>query len=194
VTAFYLSANALLDGGDQRLTDRPVDPLAAGASSLRTTTVTLPAVAAGTWYLIAAADDAKTVTETLETNNTRVATLLIGPDLTITSVSLPFTVTAGATVPVTDTVKNAGAADAAPSVIRFYLSSNTQLDASDQALGERQVGMLAAGLSSTGTTSVTIPAGISGTWYVIAVADAGGAVAEASETNNSFLRVVQINP
>jgi subtilase family serine protease len=194
VTAFYLSTNALLDGGDTRLTDRPVDPLPAGASSLRTTTVTLPSVAAGTWYLIAAADDARTVTETLETNNTRVATLLIGPDLTITSVSLPFTVTAGAAVTISDTVKNSGAADAVPSVIRFYLSTNAQLDGSDQALGERQVWMLAAGLSSTGTTSVTIPAGISGTWYVIAVADVTGVVAEASETNNQFLRVVQINP
>jgi subtilase family serine protease len=194
VTAFYLSANILLDASDQRLTERSVSSLGAGGSSVRTTTLTVPAVAAGTWYVIAAADDLKTVTETNEANNTRSASMLIGPDLTVALVSLPFTVAAGAVVSLTDTVRNAGAADAAPSVIRFYLSQNTQLDASDQVLGERQVPLVAANLTSSGTTSITIPTGISGTHYIIAVADATGVVAEASETNNLFLRVVQITP
>jgi subtilase family serine protease len=194
VTAFYLSANILLDASDNRIAQRSVDALAAGASSVRTTTFTVPDVAPGTWYVIAAADDAKTVTETNESNNTRSASILIGPDLTVSSVSMPFTVAAGASITLTDIVRNAGAADAGPSVIRFYLSSNTQLDAGDQVLGERQVPLVAAGLTNTGTTPVTFPSGISGTYYVIAVADATGAVAEATETNNSFLRIVQITP
>ena len=50
-TAFYLSANQTFDAGDARLSGtRSVGPLDAGASSLGTTAVTLPAVTTGTWY------------------------------------------------------------------------------------------------------------------------------------------------
>ena len=46
--------------------------LAAGATSLRTTAITIPAgTAPATYYLIAVADGTGVVVETLETNNTR---------------------------------------------------------------------------------------------------------------------------
>jgi hypothetical protein len=41
---------------------------------------------------------------------------------------------------------------------------------------------------------VTVPTGISGRYYLLAVADDLGAVAEASEVNNLFLRLITINP
>ena len=54
---------------------------------------------------------------------------------------------------------------------------------------------LAGGASSTGSTSLTIPAGTpAGTYYIIAKADADGAVAETQEGNNTFARSVQIGP
>jgi subtilase family serine protease len=37
-----------------------------------------------------------------------------------------------------------------------------------------------------------IPGGLGGTYYLFAVADGTSAVAEASESNNTFLRVIQI--
>lgn len=91
-------------------------------------------------------------------------------------------------------MKNIGAATATASVIRFYLSSNALLDADDQVLGSRAVPALAAGATSSGTTSIVIPGGLSGSYYLFAVADGTSVVAEASETNNAFLRVVQITP
>ncbi len=192
VTAIYLSTNTLLDAADVRLGSRSVPPLGPGGTSVKTTSVTVPAISAGTWYLIVSADDERTITETVETNNTRSVTILVGPDLTVASFTLPFTLAAGATVSVGDSVKNVGAATAGASVIRFYLSANTLFDSGDTLLGERAVGSIAAGLTNGGTTSLTIPSGLSGTYYIFAIADGTNQVEEASEGNNSFLRVVQI--
>jgi subtilase family serine protease len=169
-----------------------VPALAPGATSLKTTTVTLPAVAPGTWYLLANADDGRTITETLETNNTRNITLLVGPDLNIATFTAPFSVSAGANVTLGYTVKNIGAADAGASVIRFYLSPDVLFSANDQLLGGRDVPALAANQISSGSTSIAIPGGISGTYYLFAVADGTSLVAEASEGNNTFLRVITI--
>ena len=88
--------------------------------------------------------------------------MLVGPDLSVASFTLPFTVAAGSTVSVGDSVKNLGAATAGASVIRFYLSANATFDSGDTLLGERAVGSLGAGLTSSGTTSVSIPSGLSG--------------------------------
>ena len=52
---------------------------------------------------------------------------------------------------------------------------------------------LAAGALSAGTAAITIPAGTApGTYYLFAVADGDGAVAETSETNNARLAVIQV--
>jgi subtilase family serine protease len=110
----------------------------------------------------------------------------------VATFTLPFTVTAGSTLSVGDSVKNVGAATAGASVIRFYLSANTVFDSGDTLLGERAVGSIAAGLTNSGTTSITIPAGLSGSYYVFAIADSTNQVQEASEGNNTFLRLVQI--
>ena len=193
-TAIYLSANSLLDSADVRLATRSVPALAPGALSSKTTSVTLPAIGAGTWYLIVSADDQQAITETVETNNTRIITFQVGPDLTVASVTVPFTVTAGSTLSIGDSVKNVGAATAGASVIRFYLSANTVFDSGDTLLGERAVAAIGAGLTNSGITSVTIPSGLSGSYYLFAIADAASQVEEASEGNNTFLRLVQINP
>jgi subtilase family serine protease len=196
VTAFYLSSNFSFDAGDLRLSQtRAVGPLAAGASSMGTTNVGVPDVAPGLWYLIARADDMDTVVETTETNNVRSRSMHIGPDLDVTALTVPSTAAAGSAISVTDSVKNVGVGTAGPSATRFYLSTNLLLDANDLLLsGERAVPALAGGATSTGTCSVTLPAGLTGTYYLIAVADGGNAVPEAIETNNGLARSITINP
>jgi subtilase family serine protease len=194
-TAFYLSSNPTLDAGDARLGARAVGPLDAGASSLATTAVMLPAVAPGTWYVMANADDGAQVAETQETNNLRYMTIYIGPDLVVSAVNAPSPVVAGTRVTVTDTVRNYGAEIAAPSTTRFYLSLNGGVDATDFLLdGTRTVPALGVNGVNTGSTVVTIPAGLSGTYYLLAVADGLGVVPESSETNNVGLRFITINP
>jgi subtilase family serine protease len=120
----------------------------------------------------------------------------VGPDLTISTISVsPSSVAAGAAVIITDTVVNLGAGAAGPSITRFYLSTNTVLDAADLALAPgRAVPDVAGGASSSGSTSVTIPAGtVPRSYYVIAKADGDGTVGESVESNNvSPVRTIQV--
>ncbi len=195
-TAFYLSADYAFDAADIRMTTtRSVGTLDAGVTSTGTTLVTLPGVSPGLWYVIAKADDTGTVGETVETNNTRLDTISIGPDLTVSALTSPSSAAGGAVISVTDTVKNTGADTSAPSVTRFYLSVNAQFDAGDTPLaGERAVPAVAANLTHVGTTNVTIPTGLSGTYYLIAVANGYGTAPESSTTNNTRLRAITITP
>ena len=193
-TAFYLSANITLEAGDMRLSpSRSVAALAAGQSSASTTTVTLPEIAPGPWYLLAAAGVVGGVLETLETNNVKFASVLVGPDLMFGFATSPSTAVAGSVIAASSTVRNAGAAAAATSTIRFYLSTNVSLDASDVLLNaSQQVPLLAPDGSFASTTPITLPGDRVGTYYLLMIADADQAVAEASEGNNLAARLLQL--
>jgi subtilase family serine protease len=195
-TAFYLSPNLILDASDTRLQAvRQVPALPAGQSHSGATTLTLPNLPAGAWYLLANADDGNAVPEGLETNNVRFAGIQIGPDLTFLSVAAPASGTAGSSVTITDTIRNIGAESTPVSVIRFYLSVNLVLDGSDVELnGVRAVPALAPNTSNTGSTTFTLPSGVSGNYYIIIVADGGQTVAESNEANNTVARFIQISP
>jgi subtilisin family serine protease/uncharacterized membrane protein len=197
-TRFYLSANALLDGSDTVLNGaRSVPPLAPGATSAGSTSVTLPAgTATGTYYLIAKADGDNAIPESLESNNTELRSLQIGPDLTVSTLSVPAKGGAGLPIVVTDTTSNQGGGDAPATTVAFYLSSDFTLDAGDPAFGmARPVPSLAASATSSGQTTLTIPAGTpAGIYYVIAKADPSNALTETQETNNSRSSSIAIGP
>jgi subtilase family serine protease len=137
--------------------------------------------------VLAKADSDGTVAENVETNNVRPSGVVkVGPDLTISAVSAPAAVAAGATITVTGTTKNVGGGAASPSTTRFYWSTNTALDGNDQVLGSRAVPLIAGGAASAVNTSVTIPQSAApGTYYIIANADAAIEVGETAETNNT---------
>ena len=80
---------------------------------------------------------------------------------------------------------NRGNATAAASTNRYYLSLNKSKGAGDVLLtGTRAVPQLAAGASSTGTVSATIPAGSPvGTYYLLMCGDDRAVVSESNETN-----------
>jgi len=195
-TKLFLSSNAILDGSDTLLGSQPVAGLAAGVSASATTAVTIPAgTVPGNYSLIAQADGDSVVAESVETNNTRVKAIRIGPDLTIRSLSAPASAAAGSTIAITDATRNQGGASAGASTTKFYLSSNTAIDPGDAVLGSRSVPVLAAGASSFGTTSVTIPAGTAaGTYSIIARCDDANVVIEAGEGNNRRIVSIQVTP
>ena len=196
VTYFYLSPNAGLSADDTLLGSRAVGGLAAGEVSVGNTTLTIPIdTPAGAYYLFAKADGANAVLETHEGNNTDILSVKVGPDLIVAISSAIAPVSAGSTAVVTESVTNKGGANAAPSIVRYYLSTNTTLDAADVPLAEtRSVGLLSPNASSGGVTQVTIPAGTApGTYYMVAQADSGGSVAESIETNNTYARKMQVN-
>ncbi len=109
------------------------------------------------------------------------------PDLVETAVSNPpATVTQGGSFSVTDTVQANGSVGAGASTTRYYFSPDTTKSAGDVLLtGSRAVPALAAGASSTGTVSVTVPGATAlGTYFLLACADDLGVVAESNEGNN----------
>ncbi len=195
-TKLYWSANSTYDAGDTYLGSRIVPVLAAGTSNAGATTVTVPVSAcAGTFYIIAVADANNLIAETNETNNTKNKSIKTGVDLIVSAITAPATGGAGQTISVSDTTKNSGGCAAGNSTTKIYWSANSTWDAGDTELGSRAVPALTAGATNTGNTSLTIPAGATvGTNYIIARADASGAVAELSETNNNKSKSIKIGP
>lgn len=190
---YYLSTNTFITSGDTLLTGTSSVPsLGIGATNTFTHSVTIPSsMSPGLYYLGACSDDLGTVPESNEGNNCRASGTRISvttpPDLTMTAVGGPGgTFDAGNTFSVSSTVKNWGGAASGAFVVRFYLSTNSIISSSDIALSpDRLVSSLNGGASSSGNTTVTIPAATpAGTYFVGACADANRAVAESNESNN----------
>jgi subtilisin family serine protease len=197
ITRFYVTTSGTLGPGAIPLDGvYNVPALASGATSTGPVTAGVPAGVTPGYYFVFVKVDADSVeTETSESNNIYLGGLVtIGPDLTITSLAAPSAAEAGATILVTDSVINLGGGGAAATMTRFYLSTNSALDASDVLLtGGRAVPTLAPGASSTGSVTLTIPSTTqTGSYYLIAKTDGDNTQPETSETNNTLSRVLQI--
>jgi len=115
----------------------------------------------------------------------------VAPDLVVSALTAPTTGGAGAAITVSATTKNQGSGQAAVSTTRYYLSANTTVDAGDTSLGTSPIASLAPSASVVSSPTLTVPAGTAtGTYYVLAQADADALVTETNETNN--VRSVQI--
>jgi hypothetical protein len=192
-TRYYLSLDGVKNAGDTLLSGtRAVPALAAGATNSGTVTVTIPqATPLNTYVLLACADDLNTVVETNDANNCVVASsgsvTVTRPDLLGDAVSNPPTTKArGTAFSVTDTTRNAGPVASGASTTRYYLSLDGLKNAGDTLLtGSRAVPGLAAGASSSGTITVTIPTGAPlNTYLLLACADDLNTVVETTESNN----------
>jgi subtilase family serine protease len=78
MTQFYLSLNPVKESEDVLLGGRAVSALAPGSSLSGSTTVTVPqSTPAGTYFVLACADDGETVSESDELNNCRASGALV---------------------------------------------------------------------------------------------------------------------
>ena len=135
-------------------------------------------------------------------DNTAIATTIViagAADLQEASVSASLTtVPIGGKLSVTDTATNRGGSAAAKTTTRYYLSGDAARDAGDLLLtGSRSVPALAAGASSTGTATVTVPnTAVPGTYFLLACADDGAVIPESNETNTCRAAggVAQVTP
>jgi Tol biopolymer transport system component len=195
VTRFYLSLDALLDESDPELQgSRAVPALSAGACSTGATNVVVPAAtASGQYMIVAKADAAGALRESIEANNVRAALARVGGDLAIAEVVAPTSAGEGTSISVTAAVENLGPGGVEASQVAFYLSTDGSLDAADARLGEAGVASLPPGSTVSRTIVGTIPAGTpAGEYRIIAKADAAAAVYEIVEANNllaAYLRV-----
>jgi hypothetical protein len=201
VTSFHLSADTTLDPDDLAVGTRSVPLLVPGDTSTTTTELTLdPGAPVGDYHVIACADSRGTVAEFDEENNCRTSAGKIqvtpaSPDLVVTSVAdPPAWAEQGHTFTASDTTRNVGLNVAAASRTRYYLSADTVRDPGDRVLpGARRVPSLGAGVSSSGSQEVTVPAKTqSGTYFLLACADDTSLVEESDETNNCIASSTRI--
>jgi len=141
------------------------------------------------YYLGAIADWRDRIAESSEANNARLAGALnvsLGADVEMAEVSAPAVVDRFSAFAVTNTVRNAGGENLGPIHVGFYLSPDSIVTTNDLKIGNRVIGTLPVGQTSSEATSVNITNYVSpGTYYIGALADDALAIAEVTETNNA---------
>lgn len=185
----YLSSDSSITTGDTFLSNEYLSSLAAGVEVSYTTSITLSANSSGTYYIGAVVDSRGAIVESDETNNTFAVgpvSIGYGPDLVVAALGVPTSLVSGQTVSVPVAIRNQGTGAAGKFYIGLYLSTDSTITTSDTFLGEEYLSSLAAGAQRAYTTNITLPANISGAYYIGAVVDSRGAIAESDETNNSF--------
>lgn len=157
-------------------------------SAAGTLQLTLPATVAEGWYelrLLSSDPSNNGFTDVVA----RSAPINVGPhpDVVVAGITNPPAIVAlGGSFTVTDTTANRGTLASAGSVTRFYLSLDRLRNTGDRVLtGSRNVGALTPNASSTGTTTVIVPAATPvGTYVLLACADDTSTNIESNETNN----------
>ena len=138
-------------------------------------------------FFVRVTDDA---TPPLSSQTSVSVTVTTRADLTFTAVSTAAgTVALGGTVSVTSSVANVGGAAAGAFVTSFSLSPDGVSGGVDDLPFSqvRSISSLAAGATSSGSTTLTIsPTTPVGIYYLCAYADGAGVVAEGNETNNAL--------
>ncbi|MBO2012727.1 CARDB domain-containing protein [Hymenobacter negativus] len=189
---FYLSTDATLDAADLRLTTVTHDgDLAVGSSYNGTATVRLPHGLQGSYFVIGKAGvpdgrgycsgTASSVLNDMDpANNVRTMALpiLLTPpaDLIPTASTLPTDVVAGQQVTIPFTIQNQGVGATLEGNWDdgIYLNTSPSVNGSVRIGTYRHPGTLGAGQSYAATITATIPAYMSGNYYVFLVTDISG--------------------
>ena len=193
IIAFHLSKDATYGGSDDIVVPmiRRVGALIPGASRTVFSILFVPTTTPlGDYYLCAMADSHNTIVESDETNNAACT----GSTVHVTRADLVMrTVTPTATsfrhgvrLSVTNTVQNQGPVT---TNVRFRISFTLHPTTGPDVVltHHRVVHDLAAGMSSTGITTLYIPPTTPpNTYQVCATADSTNAVIETDETNNTL--------
>ncbi len=122
--------------------------------------------------------------------STSVTVTVQGPtDLVVTALSTTTTALApGSSLSASNSVRNQGSAAASASIVGFHLSTDPIWGGADDIAftQTRSLTSLAAGSTSTATTSLTVPASSAlGAYYLCAMTDLNNSQAEGDETNNT---------
>lgn len=110
-----------------------------------------------------------------------------GPDLRVDSLGGPLVAVPGSSISLSNKVLNDNVLSSGViTSVQFYLSTDQTITAADTLVGSRSVPVLAAGAYSTAATQLTIPPVADGEYYLGAIVDPDGLVAETSESNNTY--------
>jgi len=176
-----------------------VDTLLPGEIATRSIVIPFPAAPMGPQSILACADSGNALGETDESNGCALEAVCVDclhPDLRVVAAPAVATANDGATITVDWSVVNEGTADAPGSwVDRVYLSADATLaPATDLLLAAVTVtgplSSVAPGNGYARSASVTIPAGLHGSYYFIVQTDATAAVVEPGEEGDNVLAAI----
>ena len=185
---YYLSVDTTISSSDTLVAAAVVAPLAGGASSNESDSLTAPSTP-GTYYYGVCVDAVPNESEPTNNCSSAVSVLVTAPDLRIGSASVSDSEAApGAIFTLSVMVSNDGEAASSPTTLRYYLSVDTTVSGSDTEVGTDAVEALAGGASSNESDSLTAPS-TPGTYYYGVCVDA---VSGESETTNNCSSAVSV--
>ena len=186
--AFYLSNDLNVDSSDIYLSSEYVGGILPGNYAYLNPSLYIPSYASGNYYLLAIADNAFQVAETNEGNNEAAVKVTVAPsdvDFTIYGLSASSPVTPGSYFNASLYEFNDGTSYSPSNYVGYYLSTDSIFDGSDINLGSDYVYEVSGSSYYSLYPTLYMPSYISnGEYYLLAVADFYGQVAEANEYNN----------
>jgi len=208
---YFLSTDAAYDSSDRYLNYDNVGQLASQQSGAEQATLTIPAVADGSYFILFVVDHTEEVTEQYESNNVLPVPLTVGapdvaepgpeddpnadaPDLMVVEASVDSVlVEAGQRAALKLSVENVGTQSSVQSRVKYYLSRDETLDTGDKYAGYDTVPALAPGQLSEESATPLVPLTADhGSWYLLLLADANDDVAERFESNNLTVVAIQV--
>lgn len=196
----FVSSDTSLDAGDLRTcTTTAQVNLDVGAEAVIPLSCTAPRLR-GNFYVGAVLNPTDAVVESNTANNAAVATGALtfaapSPDLVMSNVGRDVAnVGWKGDVTFSGTVQNTGIDPAGTLRVGFYVSTDAVFQAGDTLVCSETVpGPIAAAASVPVSKPCTLPEEVTGTRYVIAVADSLDAIFETNETNNASTGAAQLN-
>jgi pimeloyl-ACP methyl ester carboxylesterase len=188
---YYLSSDSNITTGDTLLKTTTRGSIAASTYQQWTENITLPKNVTGTFFIGIIADPYNSIAESNESNNAQAdgTAIVIAPpakpDLDPYGVDAPDSAFAGATVSVFTDIDNLGNKDSGSFQVRYYLSSDSNITTGDTLLKSITRGSIAAGTYQQWSENVTLPAKVTGTFFIGVIADPSNTIAESNESNNA---------
>ena len=195
--SFYLSTDRTITATDTFLGSFALGSLAAGATVENERVISIPgSLATGSYYLGVIVDwngSTGSISEAIEVNNDGVAASRTsigdpsaGVDLYAASIDGPASATSGTTIPVAVVISNGGGNSASAFTNRYYLSTDTFINAAEDTLiGSYSWSGLGFASSQSENRVMTVPASLAaGTYYLGVLVDADSQVVETDESNN----------
>ncbi len=191
--AVYLSPTTLASEG-QRIALVPYSggALAAGASTIQSTRVSIPRVQPGIWNLIVEADPFESLDESNRVNNLGIQPLPFSnnltPDLAVSTVFAPPILVSGQAVEVQVDISNTGEGPSGNEflAIPIYLSDSEVFDPDESSLVQTMalLNSIPSGESQTLSASFWIPGELAGTFYIFAQVDPENTSFDPNPNNN----------
>ena len=178
---WYLSTDATISGSDTEVGSHHMGGLPASGTSDHSSDLTAPS-SAGTYYYGACVESVSGESDTGNNCSAAVTVTVGAADLVVdaptVSASRP---TAGASFTLRATVRNQGTGQSAATTLRWYLSTDATISASDTEVGAALVSTLAAFRTSAESITLTAPSSAGTYYYGVCVESVSG---ETDTENN----------